>query len=174
MVLIDPVFSQPKSSMPGYVITMNNDTVRGNIVINNKDNVGYLNYIKCWNPITQKVISYRADKTKAFCYGDRYFESLDWQGAHYYFERIVKGSSVSLYGSPSTSPGIIVPISITHNEYWIIDSSSMTKLNRLGFKKFMMNYVKNCPVLVDKIETQKLNFDDLIQVIQEYNLCFRR
>ena len=171
LVLIQPIFSQPKSSIPGYVIKMNNDTVRGNIVVNNKGDIGYINYVECWSPITQKVISYRADKTKAFGYGDRYFESIDWERSHYYFERIVKGNPVSLYVTPSTSPAIIIPIAITHNEYYLVDNSFMIRLNRLGFRKYMMNYVKDCPVLLDKLETQKLKFEDLIQIIQEYNLC---
>ena len=170
-VLIQSVFSQPKSSVPGYIITVSNDTIFGNVLVNNKGNVGYVSSIKFWNPTTQKVISYRADKTKAFGYGERYFESLIWQDAHYYFERIVKGSPASLYVTPSTSPAIIVPIAVTHNEYYLVDNSSTTRLNRLGFRKFMMNYVKQCPELVNELETQKLNFEDLIQIIQEYNLC---
>lgn len=171
LVLIQPIFSQPKSSIPGYIITIKNDTVFGNILVNEKGNIGYVSSIKCWNPITKKVKSHRADKTKAFGYGDRYFESLVWEEAHYYFERIVKGNPVSLYVTPSTSPAIIVPIAITHTEYFMVDNSSMIRLNRLGFRKYMLNYVKDCPVLVDKLETEKLKFENLIQIIQEYNSC---
>lgn len=171
LVLIQPIFSQPKSSIPGYIITNKKDTIFGNILVNEKGNIGYISSIRCWNPITKKVKSYGADRMKAFGYGERYFESLVWEESHYYFERIVKGNPVSLYVTPSTSPAIIVPISITHNEYYMIDNTSMIRLNRMGFRKYMMNYVKGCPVLVEKLETQKLKFEDLIQIIQEYNLC---
>lgn len=171
LVLIQPIFSQPKSSVPGYIITTKNDTIFGNILVNEKGNIGYVVDIRCWNPVTKKVKNYGADKTKAFGYGERYFESLAWDDSHYYFERIVKGNPVSLYVTPSTSPGLIIPISITHNEYFIIDNSSMIRLQRVGFRKYMMNYVKDCSVLVDKLDTQQLKFEDLIQIIQEYNLC---
>lgn len=171
LVFIQPLFSQPKSSVPGYIITVDNDTVFGNIIVNDKGNIGYVSSIKCWSPITKKIVSYRADKTKAFGYGERFFESLIWEDAHYYFERIIKGNPASLYITPSTSPATIVPIAITHNEYYLVDNSSMTRLNRLGFRKFMMNYAKDCSLLVEKLETKKLNFEDLAQIIQEYNLC---
>ncbi len=171
LVFIQTIFSQPKSSIPGYIITIKKDTVFGNILLTEKGNIGYISSIRCWNPITKKVKNYGADETKAFGYGDRYFESLVWDEAHYYFERLVKGNPISLFTTPSTSPALIVPIAITHNEYFIIDNTSMIRLNRTGFRKYMMNYVKDCPVLVDKLDTQKLKFEDLIQIVQEYNLC---
>ena len=171
MVLVQSIFSQPKSSIPGYIITMNNDTISGYILVDTKGNIGYISSIKCWDPISKKGRNYGADKTKAFGYGDRYFESLVWDGTHNYFERIVKGSPVALYVTASTSPGLIIPVKITHNEYFIVDNSSMTRLQRMGFKKFMMNYVKSCSVLKDRLETEKLGYNNLVEIIQEYNLC---
>ena len=47
----------------------------------------------------------------------------------------------------------------------------MIKLNHLGFKKYMMNYVKDCPALVHQLEIEELKFDDLVQIIEKYNLC---
>ena len=97
---------------------------------------------------------------------------MSWQGTHYYFERIINGKPVSLYVAKYTSPGLIViPLSIKYNEYYIIDNTSMIKLNHLGFKKYMMNYVKDCPALVHQLEIEELKFDDLVQIIEKYNLC---
>lgn len=182
LTLIQPIFSQPKYSIPGYIITLDNDTMPGNIKLLNSP--GYMMLVKYWNPINKKTKEYRSDKIKGFCYGQRYFESLVWQESHYYFERIVKAQPVSLYATPYNSPGIIVPLvgvgvivtpaARKFNEYFIIDSSSMTLLNHFGFRKFMMNYVKECPLLVNKLDTKELNFDDLKQIIEEYNLCSQK
>lgn len=179
LTLIQPVFSQPKNSISGYLITMSNDTMMGSIKLLN--NAGYMMVVKYWNPVNKKTKEYRADKIKGFCYDNRYFESLVWQESHYYFERIIKAHPVSLYATPYNSPGVVVPVGVvgvfvmpsgrTFNEYFIIDSSSMTLLNHFGFRKFMVNYVKDCPALVNKIDTKELNFDDLKQIIEEYNLC---
>ncbi len=61
-----------------------------------------------------------------------------------------------------------------YDEFFIVDDSSVTLLSakEKNFRIFIMNYVKACPALVDKIDKEELTyFNDLKQIVEEYNLC---
>jgi hypothetical protein len=171
--LIHSSFSQSKYFVNGYIIKENNDTAQGQIKILNEGN--YLRKIEFVSPSKPKQI-YRADKIKGFYVNDRCFESLVWQDAHYFFERIVKGD-VSLYANTYTTvllTPVPVPISagtVKSNEYFIVDDSTMISLKGAFFRKFMTDYVKKYPVLVDKINNKELRFENSKQIIEEYNSC---
>lgn len=176
ILLFSIVFSQPsKSAKPGYLITNKNDTIWGDIQLMHQG--GLFMKIKLWNSSNMNGKSYKADKVKSFCYDKRYFESLVWQDAHYYFEKIVSGL-VSLYVTANTAlnvvpvAGVVAPVGTTTiGEYFIVDNSGISSVKVAFFKKFMMDYVKTCPVLVDKIDKKELKFNDLKQIIEEFNLC---
>jgi hypothetical protein len=171
--LMHSAFSQSKYSVNGYIIKENNDTAQGQIKLLNEGN--YLRKIEFVSPLKAKQI-YRADKIKGFYINDRCFESLIWQDAHYFFERIVKGE-VSLYANTYTTvilipaPVVISGGTVKSDEYFIVDDSTMISLKGAFFRRFMTDYVKKCPMLVDKIKNEELGFENSKQIIEEYNSC---
>src|SRR5688572_29774957 len=146
LVLIKPVYSQFD-----YIITKKNDTIRGNIELRKRE--GHLMRIDFTNELHEDLRIYRADKIKGFFYKNNHYESLAWEEMHYYFERIIKGK-LSLYEStyivhmvPYGTLGGMKSQEVT--DYFIRNSSIMTIVKGGNFRKHMITYVRDCPVLVD-------------------------
>ena len=170
-----------------YVVTMGNDTIPGKITLSENAiqlRVGHMLKVDFQNAINNKYYTYRADKIKGFFYENTYYESLVWDEMHYYFERIVKGH-LSLYKSSYREPGSgpmmmangqmvggSLPQKIT--EYFITaNNSTLIKVKEMNFKKIIMPYLKNCQKLEEKVDGEILKFENLKQVIEEYNSCVK-
>lgn len=50
--------------------------------------------------------------------------------------------------------------------------TEMVLVRKLGFKKTMLEYMKDCPLLVMKIKNKELKFKHLHQIVVYYNKCF--
>jgi hypothetical protein len=174
LLSIQQIFAQSKHPENGYIITNANDTIIGNITL--VENMGYFMMIE-FRTLDMKKQVYKADKLKGFYYENHCFETLEWQESHYFFEKILH-DQVSLYSTFNSiyfgqNEGGLASREMQSEEYFILDSSGITSIKQISFNKTMINYTKDCPTLADKINRKELKFDNLKQIVEEYNLCIK-
>lgn len=156
----------------GYVITNNNDSLFG-IVLLLKD--GNFITVSLINKITNKAKIYRADKIKKFKVGKSFYESLVLNDAHYFFRKLITGP-VSLFDQPETpkrksTSGNIDTASTKEikRKYYLLKNDYLVKVSEAFFKKNMMEYFKDCEILCKKIENEELALENIEEIVSEYN-----
>ncbi|GAP42640.1 hypothetical protein TBC1_11772 [Lentimicrobium saccharophilum] len=180
---------------PGYVITLENDTIHGFIKLNNYiDNQRKALFYN--NPDDEEyAVRYKPKDIKAYKVGPRYYESFKFwpetaaRGVHF-FLRLIEGPVTYYkwyYESPEDSKKRIVvdeekqkitKIDLSFSEEKLYTESiciknggEPEKLSTLNFKKTMSKYLEDYPELSAKVAGKQEGYRawDIEKIIREYN-----
>lgn len=85
----------------------------------------------------------------------------------YNYVETQKGEPVKI---PNTGGGMFAPIKvITH--YIIKDGDKFQEIKEKSFKKTLNRLLPDCQLIITKIENNEYSFDDIPEIIKEYNTC---
>jgi hypothetical protein len=112
----------------------------------------------------KKRIVYPMFQVKVFRYKDELYEPVKGPDGYTFMKR-VKSGYLSLFNYQLTNQ-------VTFDGSYLVrkDGKGMEVPN-LSFKKFMKNFLEDCPSVVDKIDNGSLGKKELNEIIDEYNRC---
>jgi len=154
------LFAYKCAGAQDYVVTTLGDTLRGEVK-------------PLFYGVDKKVQLRGADKKKevypmfkvtAFHYKDETYQPIKGPDG-YTFMKVVKSGYLSLYSFQ-------MPNQISFDGLFLSrkDGTGMEVPN-LSFKKFMKNFLEDCPSVVDRIDNGDLGKKELHQIVDEYNQC---
>jgi hypothetical protein len=112
----------------------------------------------------KKKAVYPFYKVKAFSVDGELFQPVKGPDG-YVFMKLLKSGYLSLYSFQHANQ------TLYNGMYLLKKDGSGIEVPNLTFKKGMRNFLDDCPVVADKIDTDVLNKKDLHQIIDEYNAC---
>lgn len=112
----------------------------------------------------KKKVVYSMFQVRAFQFKDEIYQPVKGPEG-YVFMKLIKSGYLSLYSFPLPNQ-----VSFDGSYLYRKDGTGMEVPN-LSFKKFMKNFLEDCPEVVAKIDNGDLGKKELNQIIDEYNLC---
>jgi hypothetical protein len=156
-----------------YLVTKNNDTLFGEKVIIRKNKIGIL---KSGNTIFYNdtlLIGYF--KTSFNLDGESYYERVQspsgQPGAKMFMKRKINGR-IKMYSTP-TQNGSYYYISKNNSELVLIPSGQL-KFRKESTYIVLKKYIEDAPIILDKIKTIGNKQSDFENLINEYNLYFKK
>lgn len=112
----------------------------------------------------KKKTVYPMFQVKAYSYKGEIYQPVKGPDG-YAFMKLVKSGYLSLYNYQ-------LPNQVTFDGSYLVrkDGRGMDVPN-LGFKKFMKNFLEDCPSVTEKIDNGELSKKELTQIIDAYNQC---
>lgn len=168
--------------IPGSIITLNNDTITGNIKIRSEVEMQFR--IEFYSETTTKII-YKPQLIKGYyliqnndtsCYESfKYWKPFYFLNRNFFLRKITNGN-ISLYLYKEEGLDISFFTKTVHYYYFIkkdgkwINTKPITANN---FKKQLKVLFKDCEPLVKELKNSKLFIDELPVLIDRYNrLCY--
>jgi hypothetical protein len=165
-------FSQETGFDFGYITTLEGKRVNG--------------HVKNFNPLTNDATNVRfkpGGRGKVEIYGpkdligygrsDDHFLSRQLQGGLPFFAKIVVQGKLSLYSVTDvmTSMSFGVPGHSSTTSYYLMKDGEkyLTTVYRAGFRKAIVLYLKEAPLVCKEIKDKKLKVKDLKDIVQRYN-----
>lgn len=179
MVTPKCVFSQNKDDkfLPGYVVSFNGDTISGTI-----KQVGDLRscYVVIMNTGSEKRKKYYPNDLKSYYKNNEFYEThLTTMGDSIFMRKIISGKLNMFYQFTANVPmgisvGALISYAVLDNDnivvYLLKDGETRpTRINSVGFKNRMSEYLKDYPWLVEKINNKDLRYHDLPEIVQLFN-----
>lgn len=142
-----------------YVITIKNDTVRGQAKIMAYDIIDRIQVND-----GKKKSQFTAIQVRSAFISNQYFQPVRTENG-YQMMQLVKPGFLGLYLARRTS-------SLSYEvQYLVKRDGSATEVPNLSFKKIMGNFLKDCSIIQEKIEKGELGKKNIDQIIIEYNQC---
>jgi hypothetical protein len=145
-----------------YVVTIKGDTIKGKL---KTFTIGPDKKVIVEGP-DKKKSSFSIIQVKSFSENGVLFQTVKKEQA-YTFMKVIKTGYLSLYGFQMENQNGYDALFLRK-----IDGASMEVPN-LTFKKNMKTFLKDCPEVVDKIESGEYGRNDLMPIIDNYNECIK-
>lgn len=150
------------SAAQDFIVTSKGDTVMGQVkpLLYGTDKKVQL------TADGKKKTVYPMFQVRAYQYKDEIYQPVKGPDG-YTFMKLVKSGYLSLYSYQ-------LPNQVTFDGAYLLrkDGKGMDVPN-LSFKKFMKNFLADCPSLVEKIDEGEFSKKDLIKIIDDYNVCIK-
>jgi hypothetical protein len=142
-----------------YALLANGDTLRGELKYSLFENLDRLQIQS-----NGKKTNYTALQVKGFSKDGEKYQSIKYDKA-YRFMKVIKSGYLSLLAFNTT-------LSVSWDGQYLkkIDDGGMEVPN-LGFKKFVSNYLSDCPTIQSKFEKGEFKKSELNNIIDFYNAC---
>lgn len=159
-ILVLLLFTCLRSNAQDYVITTKGDSVAGVI---KPLMFGVDKKVQVITPDKKKT-TYPIFQVRSYRYRDEIYQPVKGPEG-YTFMKLVKPGYLSLFYYQ-------LPNQVSFDGTYLLrrDGKGIDVPN-LGFKKVMKNFLKDCPTVVDKIESGELAKRDLNLLIDTYNQC---
>ena len=148
------------STAQDYVVTSKGDTVMGHV---KTLFYGTDKKVQLTGDDKKKTV-YPMFQVKAFRFKDEIYQPVKGPDG-YTFMKLVKSGYLSLYSYQ-------LPNQVTFDGSYLLrrDGKGMDVPN-LSFKKYMKNFLEDCPAVAEKIDNGELGKKELHKIIDEYNQC---
>jgi hypothetical protein len=163
------IFGQAKPQYrKGFVIDLNGDTLKGKLQILPSD-------LSCSKVIIQlnkdDEKTFKPQKALAYLTGLEYYKSLN-TGKNHFFARRLAGGKVSLYQyvHETSLPIEKIEVAEKNSKLYLERDGILTLVSNSGFKKNMSAYFKDYPDLAGKIFRGDYKFEDIKNIVFEFNL----
>jgi hypothetical protein len=142
-----------------YIVTMKNDTIRGDVRILSYDAMDRVQLAQ-----GKKKTIYTAVQIRLLSYMNEFYSPVKYDNAIRMMKIIRKGF-LSLYAfkfpnQTGFDGRLLVKV-----------GSSPQEVPNLGFKKYVGNLVEDCPVVAEKVRNGDLDRRNVEQLVVEYNEC---
>lgn len=178
-------YAQQAGWLPGYVVTIQGDTFRGTIKMGNNifSDARYdaCHEVKFKNPRGIRIY-FTPPFVKSYVRGaDEYFTYRAPQGKEVwsvFIKRLVKGP-VDLYVYYGERKSFMYFLKKPGDKFIILESDSPALLfDRVRIKAMLLDYFKDCPMVVKKIDDGTFNIyhlhlKDIPKMVDEYNGCVK-
>lgn len=142
-----------------YVVTLKNDTLRGKAKIMGYDLIDHIQISE-----NKKKSQFTAIQVRSAFIGNQYYQPVRTENG-YQMMQLVKPGFLGLYFARRPN-GLSYEV-----QYLVKRDGSSTEIPNLSFKKIMSNFLKDCPVMKEKIEKGELGRKNMDQLVTEYNQC---
>jgi hypothetical protein len=151
----------------GYVLTATGDTMKGEIKVNPKKEFDFYSRVTLKKSEEEKK-SFTPAKAKEFCFDGTRFVSRPVEGEES-FVKCLSCGAINLYEHQyEWQSGNSI---VYKSEYFIekADSKEMIRVKSMHFKKIVDDYMGDNAELVKDVHDKKYDFDQLTEVVQQYN-----
>jgi hypothetical protein len=159
-LLLSVLFTLQYSHAQDFLVTTSGDTLYGDV---KPLFYGIDKKVQVRGSDKKKTI-YPMFKVVAFRFKDEIYQPVKGPDG-YTFMKLIKPGYLSLYAYQLPNQANFDGQFLTRK-----DGTGMDVPN-LSFKKFMKNYLEDCPAVVDKIDNGDLGKKELLEIIDEYNQC---
>jgi hypothetical protein len=175
---------------PGYIVTLNGDTVKGYVQHNNRvDNQDKAYFYTDPNSNKTKK-SYNPSELKGYMVGDKVYRSIEWSGGLFgkmmKFNLLEKDGAIAQYTFYAKSEGYMIQVHNKDEDDYAYDArvserqSVFQKRNEkpfdqtslgLSFAKKTSELVSDYPELAAKVKNKEKGYGmlNLLEIIDEYN-----
>lgn len=151
----------------GYLVTLNGDTIKGEIKMNPKKEFDLFNkvFLKDESGVQK---NYKPDKVKAYGFEDKHFVAAKYEGEMMFY-KILSSGKITLYEimyEMQQMNDIVVK-----SEYYLAAKSSgeFEKLKQNKYKKQLSEFMKDNPDIISGDEEKKFEIEKVTDLIQQYN-----
>jgi hypothetical protein len=154
------LFSATIAYTQDYLVTVQGDTIRGNI---KPLNYGAERKVQVTEPGKKKTV-YPFFKVKAYSLDGEIFQPVKGPEG-YTFMKMVKSGYLSILAFQPENQ-------TSYDGLWLLKRDGQgIEVPNITFEKGMKKFLEDCPALVKKIDGDVYNKKDLYQIVDEYNAC---
>jgi hypothetical protein len=155
----------------GYVLLVTGDTVRGEIKVNPKKEFDFYSKVMVKRSEEDKK-TFNPVKAREFCFEETRFVSRQVEGESS-FVKCLSAGAINLYEHQyewQSGNNIIYK-----SEYFIekANSTEMVKVKSGHLKKIVEEYMGDNASLLKDVNDKKYDFDQLAEIVQQYNSWFK-
>ena len=147
-----------------YVVTLKNDTLKGVAKISDYDVIDRIDLMD-----QKKKNHFTAIQVRTLFMNREIFNPIRTDDG-YRMMKLAKAGYLSLYKGRRPNSSASDPSNYDVS-YLIKRGGSVIELPNLTFKKAMIDFLKDCNIMKEKIEKENLGKKDLDQIITDYNNC---
>jgi hypothetical protein len=167
-ILFSATYAQETGYHPGAIITRKNERIEGLVKNVNLVPARILDNVKFKTGEGEKVTSYSPSEIAAYEINDDRFVSKKSEAGYELFVKKFNSGKLQLYG------GLAFDGTATNNvvftPYIQLQNDPVIHLvAQLGFKKQMLNYLKDAPNVCQLIADKKLKWRDIAGIVELYN-----
>lgn len=153
--------------LPGYVILLNGDTLKGEIKVNPKKE--YDNFVKAQYRKKENVDmkTYNATKIKEYCVDGVTYVSRNIDGEQVFVKRLSKGN-VNLYES-QVEVLQMNDIKVKSDYYMEKSNGEFVKIKSGKFKKQVSEAMADNEEIVKALEDKKYEYENIVELFEAYN-----
>lgn len=162
-----------KEATMGYVITLKNDTIKGEVIERDKKTGLRLDDDKVRliiSPTEKKTFS--PGKIKSYFNGEYTFESVEFKDGEFTFMQPLAKGVLTLYqlDVERLKKGVV---EVTETQYYLKKTADkqalVTKITYINFRKETPAFIKDHEEMVDEINSKDLVYEDLEKLVKDYN-----
>jgi hypothetical protein len=162
----------------GYYISLRNDTVRGKVQVNPPDLTDFYSSFLFKKQRTNKPKPMSARAVKAYGFDNRNFELIVYNGEKVFAERLAHGRlDLYEYRFNTKKDGNAA----VQSYYFIRDNNAdeseadlreLKEISGKFYKKRLKPYMKDQPILWEKLDKYEFNRQEIIDAVKEFNSLY--